>query len=134
MFFLLKLKGKWYRLEYNHVVQFSPYGNELPKDKEIVRIPNNLKFGDFLLAGPKKYPNGFFSYNPISNNCQDYVVKMLDASNLDTPSLKAFVKQDAKSLFKSTPSISQRILGAITQLASRGDILVSGHGFLDFLV
>jgi hypothetical protein len=128
LFFLIRLNGNLFRLENNHVIEFKSYNNALPN--EILKVPlnNRLTFGDFLMNGPKKYPEGFFSYNPIGNNCQDFAVKELRASNLTNPEVERFIKQDAATLFKETPAISKRILQAITNLASRGDILIKGVG------
>lgn len=116
------------RLENNHVIEMKKYDGSTPKEYVQVPITKRLSLAQFMANGPLKFPKNFFNYNPINNNCQNFMWKMLEASSIMTKEAQTFILQDAPSIFKTTPDISKRILTTITDLASRGDILVKGFG------
>ena len=63
----------------------------------------------------------FFTYNAVSNNCQDFLLAFLQPSNIGTPENYTFVKQDTESLFRRLP-ILQKIAKSTTDLgATIGD-------------
>ena len=62
----------------------------------------------------------FFGYQPLTNNCQDFIIALLDSINakFDRP----FVKQNVEQLSKTVPSWKQKIaefLVAIPRTAKR---------------
>jgi hypothetical protein len=46
----------------------------------------------------------FYQYNAFSNNCQDWIMGILNANGLNTPTIQAFVKQPVDSIVKRLPS------------------------------
>lgn len=70
----------------------------------------------------------FTSYDPVSNNCQDLVLSVLKANNLNTPELEQFVKQDAVKIFEKNPSWVGKFAQTVTDVAGRVNRLVEGEG------
>ena len=63
----------------------------------------------------------FFTYNAVSNNCQDFLLAFLQSNNLGNNENYTFVKQDTESLFKRLP-VLQKIAKSTTDLgATIGD-------------
>ena len=62
----------------------------------------------------------FFGYEPLKNNCQDYIIALLDSINAQFD--RDFVKQKVEELAKTVPSWKQKIaewLVAIPRTAKR---------------
>jgi hypothetical protein len=70
---------------------------------------------------------GFYTYSAFTNNCQDWILKMLQSIGAANPQVTAFVKQDAASIGKAlgwfAPSVAQevtdlggRVAGAVDQV------------------
>lgn len=60
----------------------------------------------------------FFGYNAFHNNCQNFIMNLLDGVNLLTPQALAFIQQDALSLLKHMPKYVQNLSYGITKLAA----------------
>ena len=67
----------------------------------------------------------FYAYNASSNNCQNFVLNLLQYSNLGTPEALAFTKQNTKSLFEGDPRL-RKIANTTTTIGSIGNILMQG--------
>ena len=67
----------------------------------------------------------FYAYNASSNNCQNFVLNLLQYSNLGTPEALAFTKQNTKSLFEGDPRL-RKIANTTTTLGSIGNVLMQG--------
>ena len=61
----------------------------------------------------------FFQYNAKDNNCQDFLLGILDANGLNNSNLTKFIKQDASEIFKSLPSFMDKFAQGITDLAGK---------------
>lgn len=70
----------------------------------------------------------FTSYDPVANNCQDLVLSVLKANNLNTQELEAFVKQDAVKIFEKNPSWVGKFAQGVTDIAGRVNRLIEGEG------
>ena len=84
--------------------------------QEVTNVPPNLTLNTLLnktkaYMGDKK----FFTYNAVSNNCQDFILAFLQSNSLGTPENYAFVKQDTEQLFKRLP-VLQKIAKKTTDL------------------
>eukprot|EP00952_Eustigmatos_sp_NYUAD-ZCMA_P007212 30629-Eustigmatos_ZCMA.PRE.1 len=55
--------------------------------------------------GPTKFSN----YSASQNNCQDFIMSILQANDLLTPELTEFIKQDAQSVFNKMPTITEKL-------------------------
>lgn len=88
-----------------------------PEDLTINQIYNNA----LDAVGPDK----FYKYNASSNNCQNFVLYLLQNSGLATPEAIAFTKQDTTSLFKNDPNL-RKIANSTTTLGAKFNVLFQG--------
>ena len=74
----------------------------------------------------------FWDYDSIKNNCQDFLYNVLYTNGFESsnPSMKSFIKQDLTKLSKSLSSTQKNIMGKITNLGKKAQILVGGAGFI----
>lgn len=125
--------GKTKRLvvEKNAVINISP-ANAWTDDTEVLEVP--LPAGEQLtlnglLENAKKYMKGdYFMYDAFKNNCQDYIMSILDANHLTTPELRAFVKQDLDNLVKELPEYTGAVAKAVTDIGALADVAMQGRG------
>lgn len=60
----------------------------------------------------------YMTYDPLSLNCQNFIMNALKANGLSTPDLQDFVMQDLTTLVEETPSFSKWLAKSATDLAS----------------
>jgi hypothetical protein len=93
----------------------------------INNIPTGLTINTLMNNTQKKMGNKFQVYNSKSNNCQDFILNILQANNIGDESDVEFVKQDTDFLFKNLP-ILQRIANTTTSLGEKINIITEGAG------
>jgi hypothetical protein len=69
----------------------------------------------------------FSNYDPFKNNCQAFILMLLEANNSLTPSLKNFIYQDVQTLLERIPSFTDKIARFATDTAARVQEL-TGNG------
>jgi len=97
-------KGKRYTLEKNESINMTrrPTTSK-DTDSMLVEMLKEGTTTNELLDNTKKHMGTrFFPYSAKSNNCQDFIMGVLNANGLATPKLKEFVKQDGTPLFSKT--------------------------------
>ena len=57
----------------------------------------------------------FLPYQSNSNNCQVFIMGVLDGNGLNSPELTNFVKQDTRSIFKNNPAL-RKFANTLTDL------------------
>ena len=83
-------------------------------------LPRGLTVAELLIKAARKEGYSFWNYEPHKNNCQDFVVKVLQAHGLPI----IWPKQPVDKLFQS-----QRIkyvTSHASDLASRADVIIYG--------
>lgn len=70
----------------------------------------------------------FTQYDPVNNNCQDFLLAVLDSNGLSTPELVKFIKQDAVKIFEKTPKLTSLVARVATNLGSRLNRFIEGEG------
>jgi len=71
----------------------------------------------------------FYNYNALKNNCQKYIYDNLSLNGFNDKGLKDFIIQDLSQLTTKLNSTSTSILGGLTNLKKRINILTGGAGF-----
>lgn len=118
-------------IEKNAVINISP-ANAWTHDTEVLEVP--LPAGEqitlnVLLENAKKHMGGkYFMYDAFTNNCQDYIMAILDANHLTTPELRKFVKQDLDNLVKELPGYTGAVAKAVTDVGAIADVAMQGRG------
>lgn len=72
----------------------------------------------------------FTGYDARSNNCQDFIIAILEGNGLmpSDQETRDFIKQDASAIFKKLPKGTAKIARAVTDLAAKANRFVSGEG------
>ena len=114
------------KLERNHVVEMGP-GRIDSSNKDIQSIPVSLLGKQLTL---KELLNNTINkigianmnrYDPAENNCQNFMLQVLDANGLGgNPHARDFIKQDAKSVISKLPSFTQYVMKGVTDVAHIG--------------
>ncbi len=73
----------------------------------------------------------FYNYNALKNNCQKYIYDNLSLNGFNDKGLKDFIIQDLSQLTTKLNSTSTSILGGLTNLKKRINILAGGAGFIN---
>lgn len=85
-----------------------------------------------LLEGARKHmgDNKFTNYNAKTNNCQDFIIALLEGNGLmpKDPSIREFIKQDAEAIFKKLPKGTAKIAKGVTDFAAKANRFVFGKG------
>lgn len=99
-----------------------------------VAVPRQLSIGTLIENTLRQIgPQRFTEYNPVSQNCQDFLLDVLRSNGLLTPAASQFIKQDAVAIFKQTPQLTARIANFVTDLGARWNRFVQGEGLHKFL-
>jgi hypothetical protein len=112
------------RLEKNEVVSMAKAG--LPKDAESlpVVVPAGLTVKQLVDNTEKKMGKNFLTYSAKGNNCQDFIMAMLESNDMLTPELSSFVKQNTEEIFKE-PAF-RKFANTVTDIAGRANVLLEG--------
>ena len=68
----------------------------------------------------------FFQYNARDNNCQDFLLGILQANELLDPEVTKFIKQDSKSIFESLPGWASSVAQFITDTSGKVNQVING--------
>jgi len=67
----------------------------------------------------------FLPYQSASNNCQVFIMGVLDGNGLNNSELTAFVKQDTKSIFQNNTAL-RKFANTLTDIGGYGNALIQG--------
>ncbi len=59
----------------------------------------------------------FFMYDPFTTNCQNFLMNILEANSISSPSIKEFVYQDLTDLLKELPEYVRPVARGLTNVA-----------------
>lgn len=132
MFHLSILINGRYVLEKNEVIVLRD--GESPKnviekgsDTMAVRIPataSPLTFWSLLEKTKQEMgPQQFTNYCAKTNNCQDFILAVLESNGLANPLLISFLKQNSEEIFNKLPIHTTAVARALTDVAAVGDKL-----------
>ena len=92
---------------------------------KVTNIPADLTVATLIDNTQKQMGDKFLPYSPVSNNCQNFILSVLQANKLDTPELIGFIKQNTDSLFKDDPTLA-KISAGLTNLGASFDVAMHG--------
>lgn len=93
--------------------------------KAVTNIPQELSVYQLLENARRRMGSQFYSYDAVNNNCQDFLLNILQSSGIGDQSDYTFIKQDTAKLFKGLP-VLRKIAHATTELGERADIAMQG--------
>jgi hypothetical protein len=124
---LCEIDDKLIFVEKNEVVNISP-NFKITDQSQSLDVPLNKSISLFQLVENTKTKMGdnFFIYDAFKNNCQDFIINVLDANGLLNENLREFIKQPMEDLVKELPSNLPKVARAITNVGAilsrlRGD-------------
>lgn len=129
----LWINGK-YNLEKNEVVYFN---RENPKKsnsqvKEVKNIPTGITIQQLIDNAKKRMtPENFSNYDAEKLNCQNFLINVLDGSDIGDKADGDFIFQDATKIFKELPEYA-KVLGKVSvKLGAIFNRLIYGEGVLE---
>ena len=119
-----------YNLEKNEVIDFGTK-NPIKSNSETRQIAVNkdITFNQ-LFENTRKYmgDNNFTAYDAEKNNCQNFLLGILNGNGIGTAEDKKWIKQDTEQVFKEVPKFA-KILGNLSTTAGAiVNRLVQGEG------
>jgi hypothetical protein len=122
--------GKQLLLEKNAKPAFSESFTD-SKDTEYmapVNIVGQPTLNEFISRTVDKMGKyGFSNYDALDNNCQKFILSLLEANNSLTPALKSFIYQDITGIVQRLPSYVDKFSRFATDTAARAQELI-GQG------
>jgi hypothetical protein len=110
-------------LEKNARITIGNYQKRNGSEDMSVSVPVGLTLNMLLDRTRASMANRFLSYSAKDNNCQDFILAMLQSNNLSTSTNILFVKQATQSLF--TPEL-RKISNTITGISGNVGIIRQG--------
>lgn len=110
-------------LEKNERINMS----ERPIETETINVtfPVGLTIRQIYDNGKRVMGSKFFTYSASSNNCQDFIMGLLTGSNLNSPQVTAFTKQNTATLFKNDSRL-RKISNTVTDIGARANAVFQG--------
>ena len=124
---ILTNTGKTIMLEKIERVNMSlnPPKRDGEEKKVVSNIPTGLSIIQLMENARKRMGNQFFRYDSKINNCQHFLLNVIQASGIGDPSDYEFIKQDTEQLFKGLP-ILKKIAHTATDLGAIANKTVGG--------
>ena len=115
------------RLEKNEVITMTEAHPDKPATEkdDNVAINKPITLNELLANTKHRMGDKFFKYDSANNNCQDFVLAVLQSNNLASNENISFIKQNTKALFENAKG-TRGIAKQITNLGQRVNILTSG--------
>jgi len=89
----------------------------------LASFPVNKTVNELFTNTKKQMGDKFLPYQSANNNCQVFIMGVLDGNGLNTPDRTAFVKQDTKAIFKSNP-VLRKFANTLTDIGGYGNALI----------
>lgn len=133
LYMVIKLNNqRMVRIEKNEVIKIS-LDFSIESDAQFQDISlqgKNITLNELLgnaiqMFGKKR----IFIYSPWNENCQRFLLDVLEANQLLTPQAQQFIHQDIEKLVKKLPWYTKLIGQKVTDTAHALDIAIHGQGF-----
>jgi len=120
--------GKTIMVEKNEVLNMAMTGRKGGETYPIAPFSTGKTLNEIMENTRKKMGDEkFFSYSARNNNCQDFIMSLLQANGMGDADEFKFVKQDTKQMFKGLKTLSN-VADFITDIAGTADVLIKGKG------
>ena len=100
--------------------QGAEFTSSFPVNKTVNELFENTR----NKMGPR-----FLPYQSASNNCQVFIMGVLDGNGLNNSELTAFVKQDTKSIFKNNP-VLRKFANTLTDIGGYANAIMQSTDLL----
>lgn len=117
-------------IEKNEVINMST--NFSTTDKQTLfplATPNAMTLMELMNGTRQRMGDeNFFKYDAFTNNCQNFVLNLVETAGVMTPEAKAFILQPVEDLLKGLPSYTPFVARAITDLGALANRVIYGEG------
>ena len=86
-------------------------------------FPVNKTVNELFQNTKNQMGERFLPYQSASNNCQVFIIGVLDGNGLNNSERTTFVKQDTKSIFKNNPAL-RKFANTLTDIGGLGNALI----------
>jgi len=86
-------------------------------------FPVNKTVNELFTNTKNKMGARFLPYQSASNNCQVFIMGVLDGNGLNNSDLTSFVKQDTKSIFKNNP-VLRKFANTLTDIGGYANAII----------
>jgi len=86
-------------------------------------FPVNKTVNELFQNTKNQMGDRFLPYQSASNNCQVFIMGVLDGNGLNNSERTAFVKQDTKAIFENNPAL-RKFANTLTDIGGYGNALV----------
>ena len=107
-------------LEKNEVITISPYHMNYKAENVYVHFPPGITINILLQNTRNKMGNSFLTYSARDNNCQNFVLSLLEANGLSNSQNVLFTKQSITGLFSTE---MRKFTNTITDIRAKFDII-----------
>ena len=114
-------------LEKNEVITISPYQMNYGAENMYVHFPPGISINILLQNTRNEMGNSFLSYSARDNNCQNFVLSLLQANGLSNERNILFTKQSTTGLFSTE---MRKFTNTITDIAGKIDIIREGGNLI----
>ena len=94
----------------------------IPASAETLEVPvgnSDISIQELVDNTKKKMGDKLFtSYNAKNNNCQNFILSVLQANGLNNPEATSFIKQDSQQIFEQLPKYAEIITNVVTATAA----------------
>lgn len=121
--------GKKVMVEKNEVINMAVNAKVKPKSEVLAVSPmkEGLTFIGMMDATKERMGDKFFTYSARDNNCQDFIMAILQANGIGNTPAFEFVKQDTKTLFKGLSGLS-KVANVLTSAGAKVNEITQGAG------
>jgi len=88
----------------------------------------SITLREFLMNAQRAGGADYFKYDAFTNNCQMFIMLLLDSNDLSTPFLRSFILQDAGALLKRLPAYTSPFARTLTNIAGLASVAMYGEG------
>jgi hypothetical protein len=119
-----------YNLEKNEVISFGTK-NPIKSNSETqsITVNKSLTFNE-LMENTRKYmgDNNFTAYDAEKNNCQNFLLGILNGNKIGTDAEKKWIKQDTDKVFKEIPTFAKVLGNLATTAGAVASRVLEGEG------
>ena len=115
-------------LEKNEVITISPYKMNYKAENMYVHFPPGITINILLQNTRNKMGNSFLTYSARDNNCQNFVLSLLESNGLSNSQNVLFTKQSTIGLFSTE---MRKFTNTITDIGAKFDIVREGGYLID---
>ena len=86
-------------------------------------FPVNKSMNELFQNTKNRMGDKFLPYQSASNNCQYFIMGVLDGNGLNNSERTSFVKQDTKAIFEKNPAL-RKFANTLTDIGGYGNALI----------